>query len=221
MSVLRKIARKLGVKVSEKDELFIGLRDIGIKLFSDQKLDTRLDIMTEVLKKFKEPLFETYVKKGDQIVRKIRTPQEVIRELNNRTHILNELLNTVSIPWGRALENQGFANLVSAWSDLMAFANQTIRDVEVIVTKKEKQTDKYEIIEMLANFLVNFVWNIGFKILGTAFSHKDVSPIYVVVQQMQQPFYPGFIPLIERSRLQKIEEPPPDKPYPPRIKDEI
>jgi len=220
-NMLKKLARKLGVKVSEKDELAIGLRDLGVKLFSDGKLDTRLQIIAEILEKFEEPLFERYVKEGDRILKRNREPIEVISEMKRRTRLLNELLNTVSFPWGRSLENRVFANLVKAWNDLYAFAKQTIRDVERILTFKERETDRREIVELLANFLINYVWNIGLTIVGSAFTKADVSPIYVVVQQSQSPFYSGYIPIIERSRLPKAEQPPEDRPIPPRIKDEV
>jgi len=179
------------------------LRELGIAVVQEEKLKQRFHLMGQLSES---------IQSAERI--EGRTPEEKMHRLIDQLQVIDQLLNVISIPYGRAAENAAYASAMQAWAvhhaEVMAMAKSVLALMEqadadakhaqasgyVVVTPREQ---KEELFQKFHYFVVREHLKTARQILGASWSDKDVSERHVAVVQL--PWMPtgGGVKIIEQG----------------------
>jgi len=199
---------------AERDEL----KELGLNIIKDRKLDDRITDLKEfniLLKRMKQPKGKTY--------------EEKLQWLMDQVDAINEMLSEISIPWGRAANEQAYAKAMGGWSGLHSLTldagNSFLRLMErseqaqpkkEITSRSETQfaqrenRQKRELFDKYQSFVTRYYVRYAMLVAAISWRSQDVAPSYsVVIQQQMMPGYGGGGPAVPMTGLtSQIEQPP-------------
>jgi hypothetical protein len=229
---LSRLKRLLGVGI--RKEMQDKLEKLGISAISDDRVMRRLELYQE---------FQEYVKKATNLPRDL-TPEEKLDLLIEHIHNINNLVNTIAVPWGRAGSDNWYALMMSGWSIIythfLEIAN-TVKNIffrlereseEKIRRKKQKEDEesaysevppkiqKEELVRKVLFVFQTFFLRYATLIVEVSWKAEDVAPSWSVTLQQPQVMPYGMPPIRTYdtgSIKEKEEESRSIQPQPPPV----
>jgi hypothetical protein len=226
-----RLKKLLGIGL--RKEMQDKLEKLGVSVISDERVMRRLELYQE---------FQEYVRKATNLPRDL-TPEEKLDLLIEHIHNINNLVNTIAVPWGRAGSDNWYAFMMSGWSTIythfLEIAN-TVKNIfyrlereseEKIRRKKQKSDEestysevppkiqKEELVRKVLFVFQTFFLRYATLIVEVSWKAEDVAPSWSVTLQQPQIMPYGMPPLttIDRGSFGGGgQQPPPEELNPPQ-----
>jgi hypothetical protein len=195
------------------------LEKLGVSVISDERVMKRIELFQD---------FHKAIEECTMLPPEL-PPEEKVDKMAEYIHIINDMLHSMAIPWGRAGDENWYSQMMSGWSTIHTRTLDLIGTVKNLMKRLENEKaktndkapyiQKEELVRKLKSFIETFYLKYALLIAEVSWMSRDVAPSWSVTLQQPQVMPYGMPPLttIDRGSFGGGgQQPPPEELNPPQ-----